>query len=163
MGMGMGAGMENYGYLVGDLSAVAKRAAGFGARKTAPGTGRRGGRGGRGDAPGAGQRQRRRRPKTQMLGRGYEYMDLEDEDTSAGGERVAVGASVKGAGTQGFAGTAAKTGAGQAAGLATLADDALGGGPRMPMMPGPGAPTQHSIYPTGQSDRPSQSSVASSA
>ena len=136
MGMGMGAGMENYGYLVGDLSAVAKRAAGFGARKTAPVPD-----GVEAAAVAAtprepAQRQRRRRPKTQMLGRGYEYMDLEDEDTSAGGERVAVGASVKGAGTQGFAGTAAKTGAGQAAGLATLADDALGGGPRMPMMPG---------------------------
>ena len=137
MGMGMGAGMENYGYLVGDLSAVAKRAAGFGARKTVP-------------LPGGAEaatvaatprepahRQRRRRPRTEMLGRGYEYMDLEDEDSSAGGERVgAVAASAKGAGTQGFAGTAAKTGAGHAAGLATLADDGLGGGPRMPMMPG---------------------------
>jgi PPE-repeat protein len=137
MGMGMDAGMENYGYLVGDLSAVAKRVAGFGARKTAPVPA--------GAAAAAvaatprepAQRQRRRRPRTEMLGRGYEYMDLEDEDASAGGERVgAVAASVKGAGTQGFAGTAAKTGAGQAAGLATLADDALGGGPRMPMMPG---------------------------
>jgi PPE-repeat protein len=71
-----------------------------------------------------------------MLGRGYEYMDLEDEDTSAGSERFAAAASVQGAGTQGFAGTAAKTGAGQAAGLTTLDDDALGGSPRMPMMPG---------------------------
>ena len=101
MGMGMGAGMENYGYLVGDLSAVAKRAAGFGARKTVP-------------LPGGAEaatvaatprepahRQRRRRPRTEMLGRGYEYMDLEDEDSSAGGERVgAVAASAKGAGTQ---------------------------------------------------------------
>jgi PPE-repeat protein len=41
-----------------------------------------------------------------------------------------------GAGPQGFAGTATKTGAGQAAGLTTLADDAFGGGPRMPMIPG---------------------------
>jgi PPE-repeat protein len=71
-----------------------------------------------------------------MLGRGYEYMDLEDEAASPGGERVAAAASAMGAGTQGFAGTAAKTGAGQAAGLTTLADDALGGSLRMPMMPG---------------------------
>jgi hypothetical protein len=37
---------------------------------------------------------------------------------------------------QGSAGTAAKTGAGQAAGLAKLGDDAFGGGSRMPMIPG---------------------------
>ena len=134
--MGMGAGMENYGYLVGDLSAVAKRAAGLGARKTPPLPDCAEAAAVAATPWGPAQRQRRRRHKTQMLGRGYEYMDLEDEDTPAGGERVAVGASAKGAGTQGFAGTAAKTGAGQAAGLATLADDALGGGPRMPMMPG---------------------------
>ena len=72
-----------------------------------------------------------------MLGRGYEYMDLEDDGASAGREAVgAAAASGTGAGAQGFAGTAAKTGAAQAAGLATLADDAFGGGPRMPMMPG---------------------------
>ena len=41
-----------------------------------------------------------------------------------------------GAGPQGFAGTATKTGAGRAAGLTTLADDAFGGRPRMPMIPG---------------------------
>ncbi len=125
MGMGMGAGMDNYGYLVGDLSVAARRAAGVGARKTAPVP-----EGAEAAAVAAtprepAQRRRRRRPMTQMLGRGYEYMDLEDEDTSA-----------MGAGTRGFAGTAAKSGAGRAAGLATLPDDALGGSPRMPMMPG---------------------------
>jgi PPE-repeat protein len=136
MGMGMGAGMENYGYLVGELSAVAKRAAGFGARKAAPVPDGAETAAVAPAAVGPVQRQRRRRPKTQMRGRGYEYMDLEDEDASAGGERVAAAASATGAGTQGFAGTAARTGAGHAAGLTTLADDALGGGPRMPMMPG---------------------------
>ncbi|MGO9155804.1 hypothetical protein [Mycobacterium sp.] len=40
------------------------------------------------------------------------------------------------AGPQGFAGTATKTGAGRAAGLTTLADDAFGASPRMPMIPG---------------------------
>ena len=137
MGMGTGAGMENYGYLVGDLSAVAKRAGGFGARRTAPVSD-----GAEAAAVAAtpvqpAQRQRRRRPKAQMLGRGYEYLDLEDDDASSGEPVAAVAASVTGVGTtQGFAGTAAKAGAGQAAGLATLAGDALGGGPRMPMMPG---------------------------
>ncbi len=135
-GVGMGAGMENFGYLVGDLSAVAKRAGGLSARKTAPVPD-----GAEAAAVAAtprepAQRQRRLRPKNQMLGRGYEYMDLEDDDASSGEPVAAVAASVTGAGTQGFAGTAAKTGAGQAAGLTTLADDALSGGPRMPMMPG---------------------------
>ena len=136
MGMGMGTGMENYGYLVGDLSAAATRAAGFGARKSAPVAGEAEAAVVAATSQEPAQRQRRRRPKTQMLGRGYEYMDLEDEGTSEGGERVAAAASATGAGIQGFAGTAAKAGAGQAAGLATLADDALGSGPRMPMMPG---------------------------
>ena len=57
-----------------------------------------------------------------VIGRGYEYMDMEPSDT--------------GAGTPGFAGTAAKAEAGPAAGLITLADDGFGGRPRMPMMPG---------------------------
>jgi PPE-repeat protein len=70
-----------------------------------------------------------------MLGRGYEYMDLEDLQNDA--EPVgAVTASATGAGPQGFAGTATKTGARRAAGLTTLADDAFGSGPRMPMIPG---------------------------
>lgn len=59
-----------------------------------------------------------------QLGRGYEYMDLEPDVT----------ASDQGAGTLGFAGTAQKTSAGQAAGLTTLAGDSTGG-PTMPMMP----------------------------
>lgn len=65
-----------------------------------------------------------------MLGRGHEYMDLEDEGELVGG------ASTTGAGPQGFSGTATKAGPGRVAGLTTLADDAFGGGPRMPMIPG---------------------------
>jgi len=153
MNMGMGAGMENYGYLVGELSAVASRAAGIGARKMAPLSDAAKAAAVAATPQGPVQRQRRRRPKTQMLGRGYEYMDLECDDAASSGEPVAaVTASGTGAGTQGFAGTATKAGAGQAAGLATLADDALGGGPRMPMMPatwgadsapGPDVPGDH--------------------
>ena len=67
MGMGMGAGMENYGYLVGELSAVAKRAAGFGARKAAPVPDGAETAAVAPAAVGPVQRQRRRRPKTQML------------------------------------------------------------------------------------------------
>ena len=54
-----------------------------------------------------------------------------------GGEAaVSTTASDQGAGNLGFAGTARKEAAGKAAGLATLAGDEFGGGPRMPMMPG---------------------------
>lgn len=63
-----------------------------------------------------------------MVGRGYEYMDLEPEPTVAPSDR--------GGGTLGFTGTAAKQTGTAATGLATLTDDEFGGGPRMPMMPG---------------------------
>ena len=73
-----------------------------------------------------------------MLGRGYEYMDLEPEPT--------VSPSDRGGGTLGFPGTAAKETATAATGLATLADDEFGGSPRMPMMPstwGTDSPTEN--------------------
>ena len=64
-----------------------------------------------------------------MLGRGYEYMDVEPEsDTRAV-------ATDSGAGPLGFTGTASSETAAQAGGLATLVDDEFGGGPRMPMLP----------------------------
>ncbi|MFZ0227149.1 MAG: hypothetical protein WA622_26780 [Mycobacterium sp.] len=50
-----------------------------------------------------------------------------------------------GAGSLGFSGTAGKVSAGTATGLATLADDDFGSGPRMPMMPstwGPDSPDE---------------------
>jgi PPE-repeat protein len=137
MGATMPAGMENFAYLMGDLSAVAGAAVAGRARKKAPEPGSAAA-----PAPAAtpkerDQMQRRRRARVPMLGRGHEYMDLEDDEGDAGHEPVgAVTASAVGAGPQGFAGTATKTGAGQAAGLTTLADDAFGGGPRMPMIPG---------------------------
>ncbi len=77
------------------------------------------------------RRQRARRAG--LIDRGYrhEYPDLDaDADPDA-----SVAASDQGAGTLGFAGTADKAGAGQAAGLTTLAGDSLGSGPTMPMMP----------------------------
>ncbi len=56
-----------------------------------------------------------------------------DWGTPPGAESVA---SDQGAGNLGFAGTAHKEAAAQAAGLTTLADDEFGGGPTMPMLPG---------------------------
>jgi PPE-repeat protein len=119
--------MQRYLYMVGVLSATARRAASLQARAkeaqqpdptevpagapAAPKT------------PGP----RRQQAKLKQLGHGYEYVDLEPEPT--------VTPSDRGAGPLGFAGTASKQAATTAAGLATLSDDDFGGSPRMPMMP----------------------------
>jgi PPE-repeat protein len=74
-----------------------------------------------------------------QLGRGYEYMDLDSdaEPDVTGGRRVPFAvASEHGTGTIGTAGTAQRAGVGPAAGLVTLADEAFGAGPRMPLLPG---------------------------
>lgn len=63
-------------------------------------------------------------------GRGYEYLDLDPE---TGHDPTG---SPQGAGTLGFAGTTHKASPGQVAGLITLPNDAFGGSPRTPMMPG---------------------------
>jgi PPE-repeat protein len=87
---------------------------------------------------------RRRRTKVKQLGRGYEYMNLDDDlgdDAPPGGERVASAASDQGAGTLGFAGTARKE-VTKAAGLTTLASDEFRDGPRMPMVPGTWEPDE---------------------
>ena len=76
--------------------------------------------------------QRRRRPKDTMLGRGYEYMDLDQELDYPD----AVTASDRSAGPIGFAGSAARAGADKPGGLATLTEDQFGGSaPRIPMLP----------------------------
>jgi PPE-repeat protein len=88
-----------------------------------------------------GRTRQRRRAKAQQLGRGYEYMDLED-DTNHGPSgppheqrSPSTVASDEGAGILGFSGTAGKKAATEAAGLTTLAGDEFGGGPRIPMLP----------------------------
>lgn len=136
-----GAGMESFAYLVGGLNSVARKAAGTSAREKASELDST-------EAPAVAvmfqeqvRSQRYRRAKAKQLGRGYEYMDLEPDigqgpNGSSDEQRVASAASDRGAGTLGFAGTARKQTTTAAAGLATLADDAFGGGPRMPMMPG---------------------------
>jgi PPE-repeat protein len=54
-------------------------------------------------------------------------------------------ASGQGAGTLGFAGTAAKEADIAAAGLATLAGDGFGGGPSVPMVPRTWEPEQREL------------------
>ena len=96
MGAPMPAGMENFAYLVGDLSAAAGAAAVGRARKKAaePGSAA---------APAAAaapkerdKPQRRRRAKVQMLGRGYEFMDLEDEGERWRGDGLGYGRGAPG-------------------------------------------------------------------
>ena len=87
---------------------------------------------------------RRRRANAEMLGRGYEYMDLDDQ---TGQGLSATTASDQGAGTLGFAGTTRQQAVAEATGLTTLTGDAFGGGPRAPMMPSTWAPG-HSGKPT---------------
>ncbi|OBK18880.1 PPE family protein [Mycobacterium asiaticum] len=127
-GAGLGAHLDASGYLVADLSSVAKRAAATGAKKSAPEPEQA-------EIPATaatpqepGGAPRRRRTKVAQLGRGYEYMDLEPESD-------APIASGRGAGIPGFTGTAARRPA-PAAGLTTLAGDEFGNNPRMPMLPG---------------------------
>lgn len=82
------------------------------------------------------QTRRRRRAKAEMLGRGYEYMDLEPDVVAEQDEWLAsVATSSQGAGAIGTAATVGTADAAKAGGLATLAADTFGAGPRMPMMP----------------------------
>lgn len=88
-------------------------------------------------------RSRRRRSKAEIRGRGYEYMDLdggEDSGAAPTTPEPVAGASDRGAGPLGNAVATGREVAGQATGLATLADDAFGGGPREPLMPSTWAP-----------------------
>jgi len=83
----------------------------------------------------------RRRRRAAMREYGDEFLDTDSDiavppDYGDAGGQAAATASGNGAGTLGFAGTALKKTALQAAGLAKLADDEFGGGPRTPMVPG---------------------------
>jgi hypothetical protein len=70
---------------------------------------------------------RRRRAQATMIGRGYEYMDLEPEPT--------VTASERDAGPLGFAGSAARENGAEPGGLAMLTRDQFGGDSTVPMLP----------------------------
>jgi PPE-repeat protein len=85
-----------------------------------------------------GVRQRRHR-RPGLTDRGYrcEYLDSDsDVDSEPGAQPVAsTAASDQGAGPLGFAGTLREQTVAGAAGLTTLAGDAIGAGPTMPMVP----------------------------
>ncbi|MCV7100092.1 hypothetical protein H7I01_06750, partial [Mycobacterium palustre] len=80
---------------------------------------------------------RRQRRRQARRGHGDEYLDMNvdvDPDWATPADDAL--ASDRGAENLGFAGTARKQTAAQAAGLATLAGDEFGGGPTAPMLPG---------------------------
>jgi len=84
-----------------------------------------------------GRTRKRRRQRAKQRADGDEFMDMNVEvDPDWAASTVA---SDRGAGRLGFAGTLAK-GNEHATGLATLSDDGLGSGPRMPMLPGTWSP-----------------------
>jgi PPE-repeat protein len=126
--------MPAYMYMVGDLGLAAQQAAGLKkrAKKTAadiaemPAV-----------TPLPEEKQparRRRKAKASMLGRGYEYMDLDQELT--------VTASDRDAGPLGFAGSAARAAAAEPGGLATLTKDRFDGNSTTPMLPSTWNPDQ---------------------
>ena len=69
-----------------------------------------------------------------MLGRGYEYMDV-DQELNYPNSEPAVTASNRNAGPIGFAGSAARAGGPEPSGLATLTEDKFGGSSTVPMLP----------------------------
>ncbi|OMC29237.1 hypothetical protein A5739_16180 [Mycobacterium colombiense] len=83
----------------------------------------------------------RRRRRAALHDHADEFADMDSDfgvapDFGDDEELAAAVASGRGAGALGFAGTAQRQKAFQAAGLTKLADDDFGGGPRMPMVPG---------------------------
>ena len=75
-------------------------------------------------------RERRRRAKTSMLGRGHEYMDLDQELYDVGPTP-----SARGCGPVGFTGTVRRAAVARPTGLTALAGAAWGGTTTVPMMP----------------------------
>jgi PPE-repeat protein len=89
-------------------------------------------------APARGEARARPRRRAAMREYGDEFLDM-DSDVGVApeyGELVSAVASGNGAGRLGFAGAAHRDTAVGAAGLAKLAGDEFGGGPRVPMVPG---------------------------
>ncbi|KLO29793.1 PPE family protein [Mycolicibacter heraklionensis] len=127
--------MPAYMYMVGGLDMGARRGSGTSTRKKAapkpdsaevP------------EAAAAEQvatQRRRRKTKAGMLGRGYEYMDLEPGPVPEVPELAGAVASSRGAAAQGFAGGTHRVARAQPSGLTALADDGFGGGAVSPMMP----------------------------
>ncbi|NDJ88568.1 PPE family protein [Mycolicibacter kumamotonensis] len=123
--------MPAYMYMVGGLDMGARRPSGTSARKRAvpqPDSA---------DVPAAepaeddAPQRRRRRAGVAMLGRGHEYMNLED----LAPDPPAVASSDRGTGPHGFPGATHRVGAARPAGLTARAGDGFGGGAISPMMP----------------------------
>lgn len=115
--------MQGLAYLVGGLTADARRAASTSARaKKAPEPDHA-------EVPAVAQPEeqdshgRRRRAKANQIGRRYEYLDAEPTPSARGAEAL------------GFAGTLPAQSATTPAGLTALAHDSFGGGTRAPMLP----------------------------
>ncbi|HEX4394165.1 MAG TPA: PPE family protein [Mycobacterium sp.] len=119
--------MQGYLYMVGVLSASARRAASQAAKTKEAQPAEGSANPAAATAPKKTPGGRRRRSTVERPGRGYEYIDLDDEPIAY--------PSTHGSGPLGFSGTATKVSAGAATGLATLAEDDFGSSPRMPMMP----------------------------
>ena len=121
------AAMQGYLYMVGVLSATARRAANAAARAQETPQLDPAEIAAAAAAPKKTPGGRRRRTTLERRGRGYEYMDLDDEPIAY--------PSTQGTRPLGFSGTATKVSSGAATGVATLAEDDFGSAPRMPMMP----------------------------
>ncbi len=91
-------------------------------------------------APSRAEARARRRRRAAMREYGDVFLDMDSDIGVAPDfepdELVSAAASGSGAGRLGFAGTGHKDAAAGAAGLAKLAGDEFGGGPRVPMVPG---------------------------
>ncbi|MEB3052313.1 hypothetical protein KV112_21715, partial [Mycolicibacter sp. MYC123] len=122
--------MPAYMYMVGGMDMGARRASGTSARKKAARKLDSAAADVAEPAEEVAPQRRRRKTKVGMLGRGHEYMDL-DQDLAP--EPVGVSASARGAG--GFAGSTHRVAGARPAGLTALADDGFGGGAVSPMMP----------------------------
>ncbi len=122
-----GVTMPAYMYMVGDLGLAAQQARGASKRAQKSAVPDSAEILAAATVPDGRQPARRRRPtKTAMIGRGYEYMDLEPTVT----------ASQRDSGTLGFAGSAAREGGAEPSGLATLTLDQFGASSTVPMLPG---------------------------
>ncbi|KZS74628.1 hypothetical protein A4G26_05475 [Mycobacterium kansasii] len=131
----LGVGMDNFGYLVGGLSADAKRSTSASSRKKAPEPDSA-------EAPAVAatpqekpRPQWRRRVKAKRLGRGYEYLDL-GPDADDPSELTISASPDQGAAALGFAGTTQLAGSKPAAGLITLSNETFPSSPGAPMLPG---------------------------
>ncbi|OMC48918.1 PPE family protein [Mycobacterium sp. IS-1264] len=78
----------------------------------------------------------RRRQRARQRGHSDEFMDMNIDVDPDWDASPPTAASERGASNLGFAGTAPKRAAAEAAGLTTLAGDEFDGGPKMPMVPG---------------------------